>query len=106
MRGVSGGERKRVSIAEVALAGAPFGCWDNSTRGRWPFSALSLDLFADKRFPLGLDSANAIEFCKVRFSFLVKLSNVLTPLPDFATVLRDLRFLECGGYLSEPSKRV
>lgn len=44
MRGVSGGERKRVSIAEVALAGAPFGCWDNSTRG--------------------LDSANAIEFCK------------------------------------------
>lgn len=43
-RGVSGGERKRVSIAEVALAGAPLGCWDNSTRG--------------------LDSANAIEFCK------------------------------------------
>lgn len=44
IRGVSGGERKRVSIAEVALAGAPFGCWDNSTRG--------------------LDSANAVEFCK------------------------------------------
>ncbi|WWC86557.1 uncharacterized protein L201_001434 [Kwoniella dendrophila CBS 6074] len=44
IRGVSGGERKRVSISEAALAGAPLQCWDNSTRG--------------------LDSANAIEFCK------------------------------------------
>lgn len=33
VRGVSGGERKRVSIAEMALAGAPFAAWDNSTRG-------------------------------------------------------------------------
>ncbi|EHL02868.1 putative ABC transporter CDR4 [Glarea lozoyensis 74030] len=44
IRGVSGGERKRVSIAEATLSGAPLQCWDNSTRG--------------------LDSANAIEFCK------------------------------------------
>lgn len=44
IRGVSGGERKRVTIAEAALGGAPLQCWDNSTRG--------------------LDSANAIEFCK------------------------------------------
>ncbi|KAF2845347.1 BcATRO, ABC transporter [Plenodomus tracheiphilus IPT5] len=44
LRGVSGGERKRVSIAEAALSGAPLQCWDNSTRG--------------------LDSANAVEFCK------------------------------------------
>ncbi|ORY14635.1 putative multidrug resistance ABC transporter [Clohesyomyces aquaticus] len=44
IRGVSGGERKRVSIAEAALSRAPLQCWDNSTRG--------------------LDSANAIEFCK------------------------------------------
>lgn len=44
VRGVSGGERKRVTISEAALSGAPLQCWDNSTRG--------------------LDSANAIEFCK------------------------------------------
>ncbi|EPS25362.1 ABC multidrug transporter C [Penicillium oxalicum] len=44
IRGVSGGERKRVSIAEVALCASPLQCWDNSTRG--------------------LDSANALEFCK------------------------------------------
>lgn len=43
VRGVSGGERKRVSIAEAALTGAKFQCWDNSTRG--------------------LDSANAVNFC-------------------------------------------
>ncbi|PWY81726.1 hypothetical protein BO94DRAFT_587429 [Aspergillus sclerotioniger CBS 115572] len=44
VRGVSGGERKRVSIAEATLSQAPLQCWDNSTRG--------------------LDSANALEFCK------------------------------------------
>ncbi|KAH7380815.1 BcATRO, ABC transporter [Cadophora sp. MPI-SDFR-AT-0126] len=44
IRGVSGGERKRVSIAEATLSGAPLQCWDNSTRG--------------------LDSANAIGFCR------------------------------------------
>ncbi|KAL9949874.1 ZEB2-regulated ABC transporter 1 [Verticillium nonalfalfae] len=44
IRGVSGGERKRVSIAEATLSNAPLQCWDNSTRG--------------------LDSANAVEFCK------------------------------------------
>ncbi|KAK8065185.1 hypothetical protein PG997_011932 [Apiospora hydei] len=43
-RGVSGGERKRVGIAEAALAGARLQCWDNSTRG--------------------LDSANAVRFCE------------------------------------------
>lgn len=49
VRGVSGGERKRVTIAEAYLSGAPLQCWDNSTRG--------------------LDSANAVEFCKtVRLS--------------------------------------
>ncbi|RDW88005.1 putative ABC1 transport protein [Coleophoma cylindrospora] len=44
VRGVSGGERKRVSIAEMALAGSPIASWDNSTRG--------------------LDAATALEFTK------------------------------------------
>ncbi|EXJ74638.1 ATPase [Cladophialophora psammophila CBS 110553] len=44
IRGVSGGERKRVSIAETMLAWSPIGCWDNSTRG--------------------LDSATALEFVR------------------------------------------
>lgn len=45
VRGVSGGERKRVSVAEMLLAGAPFAAWDNSTRG--------------------LDSATALKFVQV-----------------------------------------
>ena len=42
IRGVSGGQRKRVSLAEMALAGNTMASWDNSTRG--------------------LDSATALEF--------------------------------------------
>jgi ATP-binding cassette subfamily G (WHITE) protein 2 (SNQ2) len=33
MRGVSGGERKRVSIAEMMVVGATVCAWDNTTRG-------------------------------------------------------------------------
>ena len=44
VRGVSGGERKRVSIAEVSIAGSYLQCWDNATRG--------------------LDSATALEFIR------------------------------------------
>ncbi|KAH6679909.1 multidrug resistance protein CDR1 [Plectosphaerella plurivora] len=51
IRGVSGGERKRVSIAEMMLAGSPLGAWDNSTRGLDSATALkfvqSLRLAAD-----------------------------------------------------------
>ena len=41
VRGVSGGERKRVSIAEMALAGSPIAAWDNSTRGLDSATALT-----------------------------------------------------------------
>jgi ATP-binding cassette subfamily G (WHITE) protein 2 (PDR) len=40
VRGVSGGERKRVSIAEMALAASALCCWDNATRGLDSASAL------------------------------------------------------------------
>jgi len=33
IRGLSGGEKKRTSIAEAFLSGAQLQCWDNSTRG-------------------------------------------------------------------------
>ncbi|KAI9168002.1 ABC multidrug [Paramyrothecium foliicola] len=45
VRGVSGGERKRVSVAEVMSTQAPLQCWDNSTRG--------------------LDASNALDFARV-----------------------------------------
>ncbi|KAL9563946.1 hypothetical protein ACKAV7_011981 [Fusarium commune] len=40
VRGVSGGERKRVSITETALSEAAISAWDNSTRGLDAESAL------------------------------------------------------------------
>lgn len=53
VRGVSGGERKRVSISEMALAGSPIAAWDNSTRGLDAASALdftkALRISADLR---------------------------------------------------------
>lgn len=44
IKGISGGERKRTSIAEVLLGNSSLQCWDNSTRG--------------------LDSANALQFVR------------------------------------------
>ncbi|KRZ98247.1 uncharacterized protein AC631_05993 [Debaryomyces fabryi] len=60
IRGVSGGERKRVSIAEVALSFASLQCWDNSTRG--------------------LDSATALEFIRA----LKTSANILNATPMIA----------------------
>lgn len=34
LRGVSGGEKRRVSIAEAFMSTSQIQCWDNSTRGR------------------------------------------------------------------------
>lgn len=42
IRGVSGGEKRRTSIAEAYVGGAQLQCWDNSTRG--------LDSLTAKRF--------------------------------------------------------
>ncbi|THU77339.1 hypothetical protein K435DRAFT_877987 [Dendrothele bispora CBS 962.96] len=53
IRGVCRGERKRVSIAEVALSGSPLHCWDNSTRGS--DSATALEYVKT----LGLSTENA-----------------------------------------------
>ncbi|KAF5117946.1 hypothetical protein DV454_000839 [Geotrichum candidum] len=61
VRGISGGERKRVSIVEVCLSGAPLQCWDNSTRG--------------------LDSATALEFIKnLKISAEIGKSSVFVSL--------------------------
>ncbi|KAJ6631165.1 ABC transporter CDR4 [Mycena sp. CBHHK59/15] len=61
VRGISGGERKRVSIAETTLSGSPLQCWDNSTRG--------------------LDSATALDFIKtLRLSTQVTGSTCLVAI--------------------------
>jgi ATP-binding cassette subfamily G (WHITE) protein 2 (SNQ2) len=61
LRGVSGGERKRVSLAEVLTSTAPVQCWDNSTRG--------------------LDASNALDFAKVlRKSALEEQKTIIATL--------------------------
>ncbi|KAK4183910.1 ABC transporter CDR4 [Podospora australis] len=42
IRGVSGGEKKRTSIAEAFVAGAPIQAWDNTTRGLDSLTALDV----------------------------------------------------------------
>ncbi|KAK4101105.1 ABC transporter-like protein [Parathielavia hyrcaniae] len=87
VRGVSGGERKRVSIAEMMVAGSPICAWDNSTRG--------------------LDSANALNFvealrisCDVgRHAHAVAIyqaSEAIYGVFDKATVLYDGRQIYFG----------
>ncbi|MCJ1270047.1 hypothetical protein MMC22_009941 [Lobaria immixta] len=56
VRGISGGERKRTSIAEVLVGSSPLQCWDNSTRG--------------------LDSANALQFVQTLHLSTTKTGSV------------------------------
>ncbi|KAF2675451.1 hypothetical protein BT63DRAFT_420639, partial [Microthyrium microscopicum] len=76
IRGVSGGERKRVSIGEMLVSGCSVGCWDQSTRG--------------------LDSVTALEFVRslrtdakkkgsVHFASLYQVSDAL--LMEFTRVV-------------------
>lgn len=57
IHGISGGEKKRVSIAETVVARGAVGCWDNSTRG--------------------LDASTALEYCR-SLRVLTDVANVST----------------------------
>ena len=87
VRGVSGGERKRVSIAEMALAGSLLAAWDNSTRGLDSATALtfvkSLRLTADL-----IGSAHAIA--------IYQASQAIYDLFDKAVVLYEGREIFFG----------
>ena len=60
MHGISGGEKKRVSIAETMIARGAVGCWDNSTRG--------------------LDASTALEYCRSlrALTDIAKVSTIVT----------------------------
>lgn len=58
IRGVSGGERKRVSIAECCVGQSPLQCWDNSTRGL--DSATALEFARSLRLSTDLSGATAV----------------------------------------------
>jgi ATP-binding cassette, subfamily G (WHITE), member 2, SNQ2 len=60
VHGISGGEKKRVSIAETMVARGSVGCWDNSTRG--------------------LDASTALEYCRSlrALTDIAKVSTIVT----------------------------
>jgi ATP-binding cassette, subfamily G (WHITE), member 2, SNQ2 len=60
VHGISGGEKKRVSIAETMVARGAIGCWDNSTRG--------------------LDASTALEYCRSLrvLTDIAKVSTIVT----------------------------
>ncbi|AMD22130.1 HGL210Cp [Eremothecium sinecaudum] len=91
VRGVSGGERKRVSIAEALAADASVYCWDNATRG--------------------LDASTALEYAHAirTLTNILKSSSLVTlyqaseriyQLFDKVTVLYEGRQIYFGDVLS------
>ncbi|KAK4703701.1 ATP-binding cassette, subfamily G (WHITE), member 2, PDR, partial [Phenoliferia sp. Uapishka_3] len=65
IRGVSGGERKRVSIAECTLSGSPFQCWDNrQATNTYRIIKHITDIKVSFNSTRGLDSASALQFVK------------------------------------------
>ncbi|KAL1899890.1 hypothetical protein Sste5346_002756 [Sporothrix stenoceras] len=87
VRGVSGGERKRVSIAEMMVAGSPFMGWDNSTRGL--DSATALKFVQTLRIASDLArSCNAVA--------IYQASESIYELFDKATVLYEGRQIYFG----------
>ena len=88
VRGVSGGERKRVSIAEMMLAGSPIACWDNSTRGL--DSATALDFTRALRIASNLEGmVNAVA--------IYQASQAIYDMFDKAIVLYEGRQIYFGA---------
>ncbi|KFG82824.1 ATP-binding cassette transporter ABC1 [Metarhizium anisopliae] len=87
VRGVSGGERKRVSIAEMVVAGSPFTAWDNSTRGLDSATALKFVQALRLASDLG-HQANAVA--------IYQASQSIYDLFDKATVLYEGRQIYFG----------
>jgi ATP-binding cassette, subfamily G (WHITE), member 2, PDR len=87
IRGVSGGERKRVSIAEMALAGSPIAAWDNSTRGL--DSATALTFTRSLRLAANLQRSTHIVA-------IYQASQAIYDLFDKATVLYEGRQIFFG----------
>lgn len=88
VRGVSGGERKRVSIAEMVLAGSPLTAWDNSTRGLDSATALKFVQALRMSSDMG-GQANAVA--------IYQASQAIYDLFDKATVLYEGRQIYFGS---------
>ncbi|KAK8855092.1 ABC-2 type transporter [Apiospora arundinis] len=105
IRGVSGGERKRVSIAEMMVASSSLGAWDNSTRGLDSATALkfvqALRLSSDL-----MGAANAVAIYQASQS-IYELFDKATVLYEghqiyFGPASRAKAFFERQGWYCDP----
>ena len=87
VRGVSGGERKRLSIAEILVSDGTLQCWDNSTRG--------LDSGNARKFLMALRSS-ALEKGSVALVALYQASQDMYESFDRVTLLYDGRQVYFG----------
>ncbi|KAF5626367.1 multidrug resistance CDR1 [Fusarium tjaetaba] len=87
IRGVSGGERKRVSVAEVMATQAPVQCWDNSRRGLDASGALDFVLVLRR---------SADEEHKTIIAILYQAGNGIVDLFDKVLVLSEGREIYYG----------
>jgi hypothetical protein len=103
IRGVSGGERKRVSIAEAALGQSPVQCWDNSTRGL--DSATALEFVRSLRLSTDLGGSTAIVAIYQASQSIYDVSlppvNKMKPvLMIFRSLIRSPCFMKEGRFTS------
>lgn len=87
MRGVSGGERKRVSLAEMMTTNAKVMFWDNATRGLDASSALAFN----KVLRLLCDAAN-----RTNITTLYQAGNGIYDLYDKVTVIAEGQVIYYG----------
>ena len=77
VRGVSGGERKRVSIAEMMATRARVQCWDNSTRGL--DASTALDFIRSLRLMTDVLGQTTFVTLRVVFSLVIWI-RLISPL--------------------------
>jgi ATP-binding cassette, subfamily G (WHITE), member 2, PDR len=103
VRGVSGGERKRVSIAEAALGRSPLQCWDNSTRGL--DSATALEFVKTLRISTSLAHSTAVvavyQASQAIYDVWHDFSNWNVPANDYRSLTRSLYFMKVVKSISE-----
>jgi len=73
VRGISGGERKRVSIAEMMATRARVQCWDNSTRGL--DASTALDFVKSLRIMTDILGQTTFVTLSVIFPILINLNS-------------------------------
>jgi ATP-binding cassette subfamily G (WHITE) protein 2 (PDR) len=108
IRGVSGGERKRVSIAEMRLTGCSVSCWDQSTKGL--DSQTALEFVKSLRIDAKTGSCHIASLYQVSDALLKEFDRVLVLYEGreiyFGSPQRATRYFEKQGWLKPASQPI